>query len=193
MTMRLMSRSPPVANECKPRAASAASERSIEALYSLHSEKITGLIRKHFGSGPPDPEDVTQAAFEKLLERPDLSDVRDFGAFLWTIARNLVLREKRSIDVRSRYDFEIEEIYFQQKGDVLPPERVLLAREQLKLINKALREMPDRRRKAFILNRIEGLNVSSVARRLELSRTAANKHIVRAVADIDHCLNSASD
>ena len=136
---------------------------------------------------------MTQAAFEKLLERPDLSDVRDFGAFLWTIARNLVLREKRSIDVRSRYDFEIEEIYFQQKGDVLPPERVLLAREQLKLINKALREMPDRRRKAFILNRIEGLNVSSVARRLELSRTAANKHIVRAVADIDHCLNSASD
>ena len=166
---------------------------SIAELYATHSEKVTSLLRKHFGDGPPDPEDVTQAAFQKLMERPNLSDVRDLGGFLWQIARNLVLKEKRSIDVRSRYDFEVEAIFFPQRGDVLPPERVLSAREELKSINQALRAMPEKRRRAFILNRIEGLNVSAVAQQLELSRSAANKHIVRAVEDIDRYLDNAGD
>ena len=165
----------------------------IEGLYTTHSKIITNLIRKHFGDGPPDPEDVTQAAFQKLIERSDLSDIRDLGGFLWQIARNLVLREKRSMHVRSRYDFEVEQIVFPQRGDVLPPERVLSAREQLKLINQALRAMPEKRRRSFILNRIEGLNVSAVARQLKLSRNAANKHIVRAVEEIDRHLDSIRD
>ncbi|MEM8984812.1 MAG: sigma-70 family RNA polymerase sigma factor [Pseudomonadota bacterium] len=166
---------------------------SVADLYASHSEKITALIYTHFGNGPPDPEDITQAAFHKLMERSDLSDIRDLGAFLWMIARNLVLKEKRSMGVRSRYDYEVEALYFAQRGDVLSPERVLSANEQLKIINQALREMPERRRRAFVLNRIEGLNVSAVARRLKLSRTAANKHIVRAVEDIDRYLDSARD
>ncbi|MEM1173721.1 MAG: sigma-70 family RNA polymerase sigma factor [Pseudomonadota bacterium] len=164
---------------------------SVANLYASHSEKITALIYTHFGNGPPDPEDITQAAFHKLMERSDLSDIRDLGAFLWMIARNLVLKEKRSMGVRSRYDYELEALYFAQRGDVLSPERVLSANEQLQLINQALRDMPERRRRVFVLNRIEGLNVSEVARRLKLSRTAANKHIVRAVEDIDRYLDVA--
>ncbi|MEM8982370.1 MAG: sigma-70 family RNA polymerase sigma factor [Pseudomonadota bacterium] len=165
----------------------------ISDLYASHAATITSLIRKHFGNGPPDPEDVTQAAFQKLIERSDLADIRDLGGFLWIIARNLVLREKRSIDVRSRYDFEVEAIFFPQRGDVLPPERLLSAREQLTRINGALRAMPEKRRRAFILNRIDGLSVSAVARQLKLSRSAANKHIVRAVEDIDRCLEGTRD
>lgn len=165
----------------------------IADLYASHGEKVTALLRKHFGDGPPHPEDVTQAAFQKLLERSDLSDVRDLGGFLWQIARNLVLKEKRSMQVRTRYDYELENIYFPQRGDVLPPERVLTAREELKRINQALRAMPEKRRRAFVLHRIDGLNVSAVARRLKLSRSAANKHIVRAVEDIDRYLDRSTD
>lgn len=165
----------------------------IADLYASHGEKVTALLRKHFGEGPPHPEDVTQAAFQKLLERSDLSDIRDLGGFLWQIARNLVLKEKRSMHVRSRYDFEVENLFFPLRGDVLPPERVLSAREELKRINAALRAMPEKRRRAFVLHRIEGLNVSAVARRLQLSRSAANKHIVRAVEDIDRYLDRSPD
>ena len=82
--------------------------------------------------------------------------------------------------IRSKYDLDIEQIFFSLKGDNSSPETVILAREQLKAVNALLREMPEKRRRALILYRIEGLTLVEVARRLRISRTAVSKHIARA-------------
>ena len=162
-----------------------AKQSDVTGLYRKQARRLTAAIRSMFGNGPPDPEDVTQLAFQKLLERPDRSDIRDLDAFLWRTARNLVLKAKRAQDVRSRHDFEIEHLFFPLRGDNSTSERVLIAREQLRAINAALRDMPVRRRRAFLLHKVEGLSVSDVARRLKIGRTTAHKHIVRAGQHID--------
>ena len=162
-----------------------AKQSDVTGLYKRQARRLTTAIRSLFGHGPPDPEDVTQLAFQKLLERPDHSDIRDLDAFLWRTARNLVLKAKRAQDVRSRHDFEIEHLFFPLRRDNSTSERVLIAREQLQAINEALREMPARRRRAFLLHKVEGLSVSDVARRLKIGRTTAHKHIVRAGQLID--------
>ena len=162
-----------------------AKQSDVTGLYNKQARRLTAAIRSLFGNGPPDPEDVTQLAFQKLLERPDHSDIRDLDSFLWRTARNLVLKAKRAQDVRSRYDFEIEHLFFPLRGDNSTSERVLIAREQLRAINEALREMPVRRRRAFLLHKVEGLSVSDVARQLKIGRTTAHKHIVRAGQLID--------
>ncbi|MEM8937181.1 MAG: RNA polymerase sigma factor [Pseudomonadota bacterium] len=156
----------------------------LEAAYERYSPKLKAALLKSFGSGPPDPEDVIQQAFQNLLERKDHSDIRDIHAFLWRTARNLTLQAKRKSIVRSKYDYEIEQLYFPLGGDNSTPESILRAKEELDVINRALENMPPRRRRAFVLHKIEELPVSEVARRLKIARSPAQRHIQRAMQDI---------
>ena len=160
--------------------------------HSPREALLTAQLRRQFGDGPPDPEDIAQQAFQRLMERDGLDDIENLRAFLWRTSRNLLLNEKRSQKVRGRYDFEIESLYFPPGGDDLSPERVLLARQQLQSVNACLAAMSEKRRKALMLHRMEGLNVAAVARQLGVSRTAAAKHIARATADLDACLADAA-
>ncbi|MEM6677850.1 MAG: sigma-70 family RNA polymerase sigma factor [Pseudomonadota bacterium] len=161
------------------------SSDELEALFRQLAPVITAGLRRAFGNGPPDPEDVTQLAFQKLLERAHHADIRSIHAFVWRTARNLVLKAKRAHRVRSKYDFEVEQIFFPLKGNDQPAERVIIAREQLRSVNAALRAMPETRRRAFLLHKIERLSIADVARRLSIGKTTAHKHIVRAARDID--------
>ena len=157
-------------------------------LYKRQAAKLQFALRQVFGVGPPDPEDVAQQAFQKLMERPNLCDIRDVEAYLWRTARNLVLKEKAKDGIRTRYDFEVEQIYFPTKSYNSTPERVLSAKEQLSVVNEVILSMPANRRLSFVLHRIEGLSISETYRRLGVSRQAVMKHIVRAMADIQHAV-----
>ena len=157
----------------------------VEALYNDYADRLSASLRKIYGSGPPDPEDVSQQAFQKLMERGDLGSIDNLKAFIWRTARNIVLAAKRSQGVRSRYDFEIEQLYFPLKDDESTPERIIVVREQLKAISAVLRTMPDKRRRAVILHRIDGLSVAEVGRRLGISRQNAAKHLAKGIADLN--------
>lgn len=171
----------------KPAAMSSTPQASttVEALYQDYAEQLAASLRKIYGNGPPDPDDVSHQAFEKLIERGDLASITNLRAFVWRIARNLVLSAKRSQDARSRYDFEIERIYFPLKDDESTPERIIVIREQLKAISEVLRNMPDKRRRAVILHRVDGLSVAEVGRRLGITRQSAAKHLARGIADLN--------
>ncbi|MEL7130047.1 MAG: sigma-70 family RNA polymerase sigma factor [Pseudomonadota bacterium] len=164
------------------------SETALDSLYQETSSELTGYLRKRFGDGPPDPEDVTHEAFARLAEHTDLSGIKHLRAFLWRIARNLMLDGIRRVDVRSRYDFEIEHLFFALEGLDNSPENVLEVREQLRLVNDVIGNMPDNRRKAFILHRIDGLNFSQIARKLGMTPRAVIKHVGRAALDIKDAL-----
>ncbi|MEM9170136.1 MAG: sigma-70 family RNA polymerase sigma factor [Pseudomonadota bacterium] len=161
---------------------------ALRSLYADHAEALTAYLRKAFGDGPPDPSDVVQEAFQKLVERRDLSGIANPRAFLWRIARNAVLTHKRNKDARSRYDFEIEHLFFADDGANSTPERVLEVKQQLLVINETLQRMPPRRRKAFLWHRVEGLNFTEVGKRLGVNRHAVVRHITKAAFDIEAAL-----
>ena len=48
----------------------------IDRLYRDHWVALVGSLRRTFGDGPPDPDDIAQQAFQKLIERDRLSDIR---------------------------------------------------------------------------------------------------------------------
>ena len=159
--------------------------QDIAALYGQHAPQLIATLRTMFGSGPPDPEDVAQQAFEKILARDHLNDIRNLNAFLWRTARNICLKGRRHEDVRSKFDFEIEHLFFPRRGDDSTAEGVLRSKQELQAINDALRQMPDKRRRAFLLNKVEGLSVTEVAERLNIGRSPATRHISRAYRDIE--------
>lgn len=158
-------------------------------LYQEYAPTLTERLRRAFGNGPPDPSDLCQSAFEKLIQRGDISDISNLKGFLWRTARNLFFNDRKWQAMRSSYDFEVEQIYFPLRGDSSTPENVLSVREELNAINRAFEKMPERRRRAFILHRIEGLSVSEVARRLRIARSPTDRHIRRAMEDIQVALS----
>lgn len=157
----------------------------VEELSRTYLAELTEGIRDRFGSGPPDPEDVAQEAFRRLLEVGDTSRIRSLKAYLWRTARNLVFDATKTTKTRSRYEFEIEALFFPIRGDNLSPEKVISAKEQLKLISDVLRRMPEKRRRALVLYRIEGLTMVEVAKRLRIGHSAVHKHLVRAHAELN--------
>ena len=157
----------------------------LRALYLDYSAQLSATIRKMYGDGPPDPDDVAQEAFHRVIARGDISSIRNLKAFIWRTARNLVLKDRHLTEMRSRHDFEIEQIYFPSTGDDSTPERIISAKEQIRAINEVLGKMPEKRRRAFILHRIEGVSVAEAGRRLGISRTAAAKHVTRAAAELN--------
>ncbi|MEM9046579.1 MAG: sigma-70 family RNA polymerase sigma factor [Pseudomonadota bacterium] len=154
-------------------------------LYAGKLRVLVASLRRVFGDGPPDPEDIAQTAFERVLERQKSTEIRNIDAYLWRTARNLVLKEKRRDHVRSRYDFEVEHIFFPLKGNDCPTERIIEARQQLRSLNAVLREIPLKQRRAFLLHKVEKLSVAQVARRMGVGKTTAYKYIIQAAREID--------
>lgn len=165
----------------------------IEALYDSYADQLSAAIRRMFGDGPPDPDDVAQQAFQKLIERGNIDTITNLKAFVWRTARNIVLSTKRSATTRARYEYEVEQIYFPLKGDESTPERIILVKDQLDTINEALRKMPEKRRRAIILHRIDGHSVAEVGRRLGMSRQNAAKHLSKGMADLSVALLNDED
>ena len=136
------------------------------------------------GDGPPDPSDVAHEAFRKVIERGNLAAIGNLKTYIWRTACNVVLRDKQVRKLHARHEYAIQELFFPIKGEHLNPETIFKGRQQLQKINQVLAEMPAKRRRAFVLHRLEGLSVAEVGRRLGIGRTAAAKHVNRATAEI---------
>ena len=162
-------------------------------LYESFAPFLTNALRKSFGNGPPDPEDAAQQAFERMLERTDLTAIRDVKAFLWGTAKNFMLTGNRSTRVAARYQQDVEERFFAPQSYGTDPQRVINAGEIVALVNAALMKMPLRRRRAFYLRRVEGLPVREIAQRLGISSAAVSKHVAIASAELDVLLADEND
>lgn len=182
-------------NDRSSKEAKAFDERNqlIDETYRSHLSDLIGAIRKQFGSGPPEPEDVAHEAFRRVLEKVDLQTVGNLRGLLWRISRNLILDAKRAEQSRANYDYEVEQIFFPLRGSHSSPENVVLARRQLVELNGLLREMPDRRRWVFLARRLEGMTLDEIARLLNISRSAVAAHISRADKQINELLLGDED
>ena len=163
---------------------------NVDQLYADCFEPLVAYLRATFGAGPPEPEDTAQRAFGQLIAKGDLSEISNLKAFLWRTARNIAISDTRALKVRHDHKTETASLFSSTAGYGLTPERVLEGKEHVHLILRALRTMPQQRRRAFILARIEGLSHAETAQRLGISRPAVSKHIARATVDLYTLLRS---
>jgi len=155
----------------------------VEHLYRIHARDLCRYIAARFGLGPPEPEEVTQAAFSRLAATPEVGRMANPRGYLYTIACNMVVDHRRRIAHRGAVHRQwIDEAGGEGVSD-LSPERVLLAQERFALLEQALRAMPAMRRRIFLLTRAEGLAVAAVAERFGISENAVHKHVSRALQD----------
>lgn len=165
-----------------------ANQLLVSAWYKAHFSDLSRKINAAFGAGPPDPEDVAQRTFEKLLSQENLSVVQNVKAYLWHIARNTFLTEVRSITRRKKLDFAIEEMFFAENKDSLTPERVLSARQQLDRVRNAFALLPADVKEAFVMHRLDGISLSAIAKHKGIGRKRATLLVAKATIAIDEAL-----
>ena len=156
----------------------------VDRFYTENFDSLVAYLRRKYGAGPPDPEDVAQKAFGRIVARGGLQGVDNPKAFLWRTAVNIFVSDTRTLKAEERRDAAAETIFSSENGYLLTPERVLEAKEQVGIALRVLRQMPEQRRRAFILTRIEGLSHQATAELLGVSRPAVSKHVARATADL---------
>lgn len=186
----------PPTNDDEERVDALGSDRGkakLKSLYRSFFGRLVAYLRDEFGPGPPYPEDVAQQAFKKLLARDDIDEIRDLEAYVWVVSANLIRTELRAMRVRRSYAEDQEHFFWGDHCDEFDPERVLSAREELEIVAKTLRSMPERRREVFMACRYEGMNPAEAGRTVGISRNAAVRHISIATALIVEALANRHD
>jgi RNA polymerase sigma factor (sigma-70 family) len=155
----------------------------LEALYARHSAQIRRYVLSTFGSGPPEPDDVVQTAFEAFAKLDDPRAIENPYSFLVRIARNYLFDQHRRFKIRRLHSETMREIG--QKSDQIDPERVLLSKEQWSVLEKAITKLDENRREVLIMNRIEGISTSRIAEMKGLSITTVKKYLAEALASCE--------
>ena len=149
-------------------------DNGMDVLYARHWGELCHYIKKHFGPGPPDPEDVAQDAFMKFAAIDDRDAIDNPRAYLFRTAHNVLVDEHRRLALRRAFPSDTEA---PPVSDDRTPERVLVGQERLEILTRSLRAMPAARRRSFLLNRLQGLSCAAIARMTGYSESAVKKHI----------------
>lgn len=109
-------------------------------------------------------------------------------AFLWQVVRNIV-RDHRRQHRRRGTALDIQELSDSLADPQPSAERVLVARQEFRVLRAALDELPRDCRLALLLSRTEGLTHPEIAGRLGISASMVTKHVIRALR---HCTRRLS-
>lgn len=150
---------------------------SFEALY----DKYVGMVYNFLNSVVKNEtlaEDLTQWCFMQLWEnRSSIDPDRNLPAWLYVTARNAAFKEVRRKVTASRY---VEHLC--KNGELIEIDSTLnsdlevVRKEMLKVIN----ELPDARRRIFMMRIFEKKSVSQIAEELGLSPKTVETQIYRA-------------
>lgn len=162
----------------------ACDDDAFRELYAAHFNSLVAYLRGQFRSCTQHAEEIAQDAFEKIATMGSLGAIGNIKAYLWRAAHNIAVSGIRSRRLATKYRIETEQLFSAGEGYHLTPERVLETNEQVQIALAVLRRMPEQRRRAFVLTRLEGLSHAEAAERLGVSRPAVSKHVAKATAEL---------
>lgn len=121
--------------------------------------------------------DLVQDLFLRFWRRPQVQ-VEELSTYLLRSARNMAIDHLRSESSRSRNE---NLLLTEQLGEPSAPDAALDASHDLQRVDQALRALPERTRHIFLLNRVHGRTYGEIAKVMQLSQSAVEKHMMRAL------------
>ena len=140
----------------------ALAENTFDELYRSFWQELCSHVRRTFGPGPPDPEDVAQAAFTKYASLNNPEVVENPRAFLFTTARNIVLDQKRKDKNHLKYAQSVLAQSSALKLDELSPERVFQERKRFEIMRRTIDKLPHKQKVVLSLNRYRGYTYQQI-------------------------------
>lgn len=140
--------------------------------------KLRRLLR-HRGRSREDTEDLIQDAFVRLHAYSITVVVHEREAFLVRTALNLEIDQRRRERYRVFVPEPLEELCL--LDDSPSPVEMVEVQERLSKIEQALRPVSRRTRDMYWMNRIEGYSYTQIAKKFDISVSAVEKHMTRAL------------
>ena len=169
------------------RSARAGDVAAFEALYRAYNDRIYNFA-KHVTGSAEDAGDVTQETFVRAWSSlPKLREDGTFSVWLHRIALNRcrdVLKKHRregtvSLDCPVT-DAEGEEMPMQLESDLPGPEEAAFASEKQSAVRRAVESLSEGHRLVVTMHHMEGLDVESVAKILNVPRGTVMSRLSRA-------------
>jgi RNA polymerase sigma factor (sigma-70 family) len=141
-------------------------------------------------------EDLTQQVFMRLLAAGGLDRVEQAEGYVFTVAANLLKDRGRRASRRSGRDGEPINVSIdpylvaqlsREAVEERSPERVMLGRETLADVLKALDALGERTRDIYILFRLENMKQREIADLLGIGQSTVEKHVVKATLHLARC------
>ncbi|UIJ43521.1 RNA polymerase sigma factor [Sphingomonas cannabina] len=130
-----------------------------------------------------DVEDVVQECYCRLAQLRDVSHVTMPRAYLFTMARNLVQRQRKRARV-VRLEAMADPVDEQWEIELLSPERIAAARQELGRVQAALATVSERARRIFLMRKVEGLSQKEIAQTLGVTEAVVENEASRSLRAI---------
>lgn len=156
---------------------------NVATLFREHNRALVAFLQCRLGS-LADAQELAQEAYLRMLVLENSGRIDSPRAFLFRIAANLAvdrlrMRKLRDAPAMDELPEPVPELHLAPV-----PERQAMASEQWRGLQEALRELPPKTSRAFVLHVIEGRDFDAIAQTMELSARMVRYHVTRALA---HC------
>ncbi|MGD9850590.1 MAG: RNA polymerase sigma factor [Nitrospirales bacterium] len=131
---------------------------------------------------PQEAEDVAQDTFLRLLSVDNPTTIRQPRAFLYRVARNLVVDSSRKRTVRARHMVDMVDLE-DHSSDKAAPDHMAEGEQLYQVLREAIGAMPPRRRQVFVLYRFGQVTQADIARQLGISTSMVERHLMKAMDD----------
>lgn len=131
--------------------------------------------------------DLRQEIYVRVLQSARERIPEDARRFLFACARNLLIdlvRRNRIVPIDAIPDLEALDVAL----DAPPPDRTVMAREELRRLEAALSQLPARPREAVRLAYFVGLTGKEIAKRMGITPAAASQHLANGVVALTDIL-----
>lgn len=153
---------------------------AFDALFTRHRDTIYAMLLKFTGNSD-DVEDLMQEAFMKAYLKIGLYDPKyDFGAWIYTIARNTFVdfNRSRKSNALNPQNLPLESGNSTQTSAPTPEDYIINAQQQT-LIERYISMLPKDYRKLFELRFIDEYSYEEIAEKLEMKLGTVKTRIFR--------------
>ncbi|HEY0281915.1 MAG TPA: RNA polymerase sigma factor [Rhizomicrobium sp.] len=144
----------------------------------LENEAAIKRFLKRFIKRSEDIDDLAQETFIRAFAAESAQTVKFPKAFLFRIARNLALNEREKCSnakTDSLEDFA-DQAVLEDHSEAAPDDKMEF-RERVRLLAQAVASLPPQCSKVFLLRKVYGYSYKSIAYRLNISVSTAEKHV----------------
>lgn len=138
-------------------------------------------LRRYFmrRASSADVDDLVQDVFLMLQVRGATSDIHNVEGYLFRTAANVLGQRRRRPTWQWGRQEDVDEL--DSLADELSPERILVGKQTLDAMMKAVRDLPPRCAQAFILYRFEHQSHEAIAQRMGITVKAVEALMQRAL------------
>lgn len=160
--------------------------KAFEFLFKSYYPRLRGYASR-FVNDDEAVRDIIQESFMKFWEKRTLIEAVSISSLLFAMVRNACLNYLKHLQLVELHSLDYlatvggsEELYCVDFN--LSPEYSLLYKELQEQVDIVMYELPSRCREVFMMSRFKKMKNREIAEVLQISTTAVEKHIAKALA-----------